>query len=1021
MAYRNNVLDLTLSSDEDDHALPRRLAPVAQVERPQPATKRRPLPRIVDSEDDEDDEEPVQRAHQSAQAPGKARPRIVDSEDEEEEEGAERIPTRKISPGGRPVMIDSEQDGEDEEQEPDTESEGEGEQLGEADTSRDDEGSQDDEEEEDDSFIDDGDTSFATPGQGRSSDYRPTPSPRPSPRKEQEELQKRPSRPAVAAPPPKPAAPPHPDQLSDSEQLRQYGFVLQPSSNAFPTKAQPPPHAQKPPPFQSVGNTLTAHGFGPRQPPNPLFNTSAAARKPSGGFASSSAAFVAPPQQMSAKDRILQQMKEQSQKMGVPIAVPNNPPAVKSNSSKDGLIDVLDDEKALAKAMQDLNVGDLEDQEAALKELVSSTVNMEGVDESELQPDGLKVTLLPHQMQGLHWLKSRESKSKRGGILADDMGLGKTIQLLALMLAHPNEDRETCRSKTTLIVCPPSLMAQWESEIKTKSDGRLKVFRHHGPNRPTDGRKLSKYHVVITSYQICSSEWVDPKPKKGKGKKAAGSDDEDDYFDKATGALFDPDYSFYRVILDEAHQIKGRSTKMHKSCCALKSRYRWCLTGTPIQNGVIDLFALFEFLGRVVRPMDDYSHFKLKIGDLLKAKNTERQKTGYARLKIILDAVMLRRRKTDVINGKPLITLPKREIIEVKTPFLDSEEAEFYRAIAEAMQLEMNAFIKAGTVMQNMTAVLLKLLRMRQACSHPALVTKDWEVDDEDLNPVPETAAANASTAGDDGLSSLLGGLSLAGSSSATATCLLCPSPVACAGETYCFDCAASAIQISDRLSSTKVKQTIKLLAEIKRESAAEKERVREENRRRKELEEEDGEERERLVYRPKKTIIFSQFTSMFEILEPYLKKAGYRYTRFDGKLNAKKKEEALEKIREDPLCTVILVSLKCGAVGLNLTCCSRVLLLDLWWNPAIEQQAFDRAHRFGQTDNVKIYKILIENTVEDRILALQESKAEIAKAAIEGGGDVKAASKLNLRDILYLFKGESGVEPRRSRLDDAA
>ncbi|GAA5825079.1 hypothetical protein JCM11251_006091 [Rhodosporidiobolus azoricus] len=1011
MSYRRTVLDLTLDSSEDEGASAKRPPPLTAKRVAQHSATRRRAPRIVDSEDEEHDEESVAQADRPPQGPGKAGARIADSDGEQEEERVDQVTSRKISPGGVPVLFDSED--EDEEAEPDTEPEGEGEDLGNADTSF----------EEDDSFIDDGDTSFATAGQGRSSDYRPTPSPRPSlsprpPKDRVDEEQYDSPRAAAVLPPidPKPVAPPRQDQLSEEDRLRQYGFILQPTSNAFPTKPQFPT-AQKPPPFRTVGNTLPTHGFLPREPStsNSMFNTSAAARKPSGGFASSASAFGVPPSQqhLSAKDRILQQMKEQSQKMGVPIAVPQNPPAgARGGSRKDELIDVLDDEKALAKAMNDLNVGDLQDQEAALKELVSSTVNMEGVDESEPQPEGLEVTLLPHQIQGLHWLKSRESKSKRGGILADDMGLGKTIQLLALMLAHPNEDREACKSKTTLIVCPPSLMRQWESEIKTKSDGRLKVLVHHGANRATDGRKLSKYHVVITSYQTCSSEWVDPKPKKGKGKKAAVSDDDvDDYLDdKPCGALFDPDYPYYRIILDEAHQIKGRSTKMHKSCCALRGRYRWCLTGTPIQNGVMDLFALFEFLGRVVRPMDHYSHFKLKIGDLLKAKNEARQKTGYARLKVVLDAIMLRRRKTDLIDGKPLITLPKREIIEVKTPFLDSEEAEFYRAIAEAMQLEMNAFIKSGTVMENMVAVLLKLLRMRQACSHPALVTKDWEVNEDDFNPEPETGAT------DDGLSSLLGGLSLAGSSTSSkpSICLLCPSPVADMGETYCSSCAASAVHF-DRLSSTKVKHTVRILEEIKRESAEEKERVKEENRRMIEA----GEEGEKLVHRPRKTIVFSQFTSMFEVLEPFLKKNGFRYTRFDGKMNAKKKEESLDKIRNDPLTTVILVSLKCGAVGLNLTCCSRVLLLDLWWNPAIEQQAFDRAHRFGQLDDVKIYKILIENTVEDRILALQEQKAEIAKAAIEGGGDVKAASKLNLRDILYLFKGESGPGARSSRLNE--
>lgn len=149
--------------------------------------------------------------------------------------------------------------------------------------------------------------------------------------------------------------------------------------------------------------------------------------------------------------------------------------------------------------------------------------------------------------------------------------------------------------------------------------------------------------------------------------------------------------------------------------------------------------------------------------------------------------------------------------------------------------------------------------------------------------------------------------------------------------------------------------------------------------------------------------------------------------------MDQKERAAALDKIRTDPSYTVILVSLKCGAVGLNLTVCSRVILLDLWWNPAIEQQcvssllvlfvhepppdpllpphlshrAFDRAHRYGQKDDVKIYKLVIDGTVEDRILTLQQQKAALAKAALDGVGEGGKAQKLGLDDILYLFRGD--------------
>ncbi|GAA5933497.1 hypothetical protein JCM10213_001290 [Rhodosporidiobolus nylandii] len=1024
MAHRSAVLDLTLSSS-DDEAPPARAPSRPSFNIPKRA------PRILDSDDSDDDEhEALNTRPARAQSQKQRRPRIIDSEDEDGEEEDARPAARK------PAM----EAASDEEAEPDTESEGEGEELGAADTSREQEGEEDGSSQ--DSFIDDegeGDSSFATAGQGRSSDYRDTPSPV---REKQRRVVPPPPPPAPAArappaPPARPAEiyldsdddlPPPPARLSAAEQDRRFGFTLNPSANKA---LQPKPAAQ---PFRSIGNS-PPFGGQPRVPSGGLFNTSAAARKPSGGFASSAGAFsvdgaAGASKQSSIKDRLMQQMQDQQRKIGVPIEVPKDTP--REREAGESGLGALDDERALAKAMKGLNVDDnlsAQDQEAALKELVGSAVDMDGVDTTEAAPEGLKVTLLAHQVQGLAWLKDREKGKKRGGILADDMGLGKTIQLLSLILANPS-DRKACRSKTTLVICPLALMEQWKQEIMTKSDGRLKVLIHHGSSKAKDGRKLQRYDVVITSYQTCASEWVDPKPKKatkgkgkGKGKAAAGSDDDDSGSDdlnsmlnrKDMGPLFDEDYMFYRIILDEAHMIKGRQTKMHKACCALEAHYRWCLTGTPIQNGIADLYSLFEFLGKgVVNPLHHYSEWKAKIADPMKGKRT---KIALARLTIVLKAVMLRRTKTMMVEGKPLLALPAREVIDIKSPFLDHDEAEFYKAIQDAMQLEMNKFIKRGDVMANYIQVLTKLLRMRQACNHPALITGDTTAEDEELDPTPDPQA-NSSAQGD-ALADMLGGMSLSTSAS-DATCGLCSAPVASASEKYCGSCSAQMARYSKLAFSTKVRQTLRLLEDIKRESDAERERVKKENERRQGAaqdsdDEELGAEPELEKFKPKKTIIFSQFTTMFDILEPFLRQGGYRYTRFDGKLNAKQKEEALDKIRNDPKCTVILVSIKCGAVGLNLTCCSRVILLDLWWNPA-----FDRAHRYGQQDTVvRIYKLTIENTVEDRILKLQEQKAELAKAALEGNGDMRKANKLSLKDIMYLFRGDGEKDAGSSRLDE--
>ncbi|GAA5907882.1 hypothetical protein JCM8208_001973 [Rhodotorula glutinis] len=802
--------------------------------------------------------------------------------------------------------------------------------------------------------------------------------------------------------------------------------VLQPARRAFA-----PPEAPFKAPLRTVSNTAGSSSASSSS----LFNKSAATRPdlhsygfhtnsrtpPTAAAASSSSAGPS-----SLKQRLAAQILEQQKRMGVPISVPREGARGSPPPTKEGF--AIDDERALNGMMADLNVADNaspRDQEAALKELVAGTSDMSSLVDFE-PPEGLKCTLLPHQEIGVRWLVERETGKKRGGILGDDMGLGKTIQLIALMLAHPS-DRVKPRAKTTLIVCPVALMEQWKNEIATHTDGRLRVYIHHGPSRTTEGRKLAKYDVVITSYPTLSNEWVDPNPKKAakKGKGAAGSDDDLDELGKLGkrgsrvdyGALFDLDHGFYRVILDEAHQIKNRTTKMQKACVDLDTYFRWCLTGTPLQNEVMDLFSLFEFLGpRVVSPLHEVSEFKAKIQ---KPMNGKRTKLALARLGIILKAVMLRRRKTDQVDGRPLLALPSREIIEVKGPFLDAREAEFYEKIEEKMRQAMEQF-KTADIMKNYTQVLVKLLRMRQACNHSGLVLKNAaDLEGLELKTDKPVAAAAPSTSNSssgedhDELSSMLGSMSLAPAAERAGTaCAICSKSIGktrtAAGESTCSRCEVDMAAFAGMRSSTKVRRTLEILEGVRRESREVAQLSGDENEDEDERVVKHGKGKARAApLGPKKTIIFSQFTSMFDLLEPFLDKAGHGFVKYTGIMNQKERAVALDKIRTDPSCTVILVSLKCGAVGLNLTVCSRVILLDLWWNPAIEQQAFDRAHRYGQKDDVKIYKLVIDGTVEDRILTLQQQKAALAKAALDGEGEMGKAQKLGLDDILYLFRGD--------------
>ncbi|WAR53304.1 hypothetical protein PtB15_2B735 [Puccinia triticina] len=629
--------------------------------------------------------------------------------------------------------------------------------------------------------------------------------------------------------------------------------------------------------------------------------------------------------------------------------------------------------------------------EDALRELVEGMYDgdMDGVDVEAAMPDGLSCKLLPHQVVGVNWLKSREEGKKKGGILADDMGFGKTVQSIALISAH--KQLEKGAPKTTLVVCPLALKDQWVDEVEQKSD--LSVILYHGPKRHQIAHKLHKYRVVVTTYDVVSSEWQNP--KKAGQTPGGSSDDEDELSDgpggkksKAKGKkkakpcpLFTKEdgspMRFWRIILDEAHVIKNRNAQKTKACFELRGTYKWCLTGTPIQNGVEDLFPLLRFIGPSVKPFNDYAQFQEKI---LKPMKSSNGKGAIVKIQALLKIILLRRSKESRDKaGNPILKLPGKELILLRTPFRTSEESQFYQSVTERMADRMAKISASGDVQRSYITILTLILRMRQATLHPALGS-----DKADADNLEATDAKNTSTVEDledkvDELAAQIGGM---GVTQAQAKCTICLEvlPAEAADAAHCVACARQlrlAKTFEGMQSSTKVARLLELLDEIQAEDPK----------------------------TPKKTIVFSQFTSFLNLIEPFIKKAGYGYTRYDGAKSADEKTRALDKIKSDPKCTVLLISLKCGSVGLNLTCCSRVILMDPWWNPSIETQAFDRSHRFGQRDDVKCYKITIADTIEDRILELQEKKQSVANQAL-GTEAAKKMNKLSVAEILYLFKG---------------
>ncbi|KAK7953734.1 SNF2 family domain-containing protein [Apiospora saccharicola] len=880
------------------------------------------------------------------------------------------------------------------------------------------------------------------------------------------------------------------------------------------------------------------------------------------------------PLQASAKDR-----KQAPQPMFTSIPGPegsaSNPIAVADRGpvslySQPGIYSEYVDPKKAAADLKALIEGSVEDEE--------EKVSDDGVDRSQV--DGLKVRLLPHQVEGVEWMKGRElgpvkkGKVPKGGILADDMGLGKTLQSISLILTNPKPDDAAKLAgvdKTTLVVAPLALIRQWEAELKDKvtDSHRLKVLVHHGPQRTKRFEDLRRYDVVITTYQILVSEHGHSS-------------------NSLKAGCFG--LHWYRVILDEAHTIKNRNAKSTKACYELRSVYRWCLSGTPMQNNLDELQSLVKFLR--IKPYDDIREWKEHIEQPMKNGKGE---VAIRRLHSILRCFMKRRTKEILKLPGALDTgekkagedgtveksatsgfkITERRVTKVEAKFSPAERR-FYDRLEARTDKSLESMMKSqGKV--NYANALVLLLRLRQVCNHPKLVEGKLEKDKDALN----TDAKVKKDDGDvDDLAALLGGMTVEAK-----YCDICGWELdkdnRVSGKDQCRSCFedleyfnkheedASMIgpekkekkkekskskakkvskgnaktettkkpqrmqrnrraivdsddeeadgswivsgdeqgslrlgkaggtddenaegegesinsadsddeseddgsqlnsfivkddslkpgQLQQDLTESDSDDELPSLAEIHRSRAGAKKAKAalapatdyDDESQEDEADSESGTDSEDgvsasdvdsdfddEVFRNKektptvlasakirqlltilhseiadhKFIVFSQFTSMLDIVERFFRKDGIRYVRYDGSMKNDAREAALDSLRGDPRTRVLLCSLRCGALGLNLTAASRVVILEPFWNPFVEEQAIDRVHRLTQKVDVIVYKITVENTVEERILELQDKKRLLAEQAIEGGMR-KGALKLGVNEMMELFRPGGGI-----------
>ena len=468
-------------------------------------------------------------------------------------------------------------------------------------------------------------------------------------------------------------------------------------------------------------------------------------------------------------------------------------------------------------------------------------------------PDTLRGELRPYQRTGYGWLRAL-SESGFGGVLADDMGLGKTVQTLAL-LAHRHLEEET--SLPSLLVVPTSLVGNWRREA-ARFVPDLKVLVLHGPDRRRRFAEIPDHHLVVTTYPLLNRDHE---------------------------LLFGHDYDI--AVLDEAQAVKNPAAAVSKRIREIRARQRLALTGTPLENNLQEIWALYDWLvpGLLGNRKRFTTEFRTPIE---KHGDRARQRLLSARVKPFL----MRRTKEEVARE-----LPVKTVIDDLVP-LEGAQAALYESIRTAMDKRVREAIAARGLAASRIAILDALLKLRQVCCDPGLVKLD---------------AARKVTA------------------------------------------------------SAKRARLLALLEE--------------------------------LVAEGRKVLVFSQFVAMLKLVERDIAARGWGYAMLHGRTKDRDAQVAAFQSGDLP---VFLVSLKAGGTGLNLTAADTVIVYDPWWNPAVERQAMDRAHRIGQDKPVFVHRLIAENTVEAAIQRMQARKQALADALFEGTG--RGPLGLTEEDIDALF-----------------
>ncbi|KAK7061245.1 ATP-dependent helicase rhp16 [Favolaschia claudopus] len=615
------------------------------------------------------------------------------------------------------------------------------------------------------------------------------------------------------------------------------------------------------------------------------------------------------------------------------------------------------------------------------------------------QPANLKLTLLPFQRESLFWMKKQEAGIWNGGMLADEMGMGKTIQVIALFISD--------NIKPNLVVAPTVAIMQWKNEIAAHTEG-LKVLVWHGSGRESNPDELSKYDVVLTTYSVLESSFR----KQELGFKRKG------HLVKEKSPLHKVHWN--RIILDEAHNIKERSTNTAKAAFELKATARWCLSGTPLQNRVGELYSLVRFLGG-----DPFSFYFCKKCDCksLHWKFTDKRScdecghspmqhtcfwnneiltpiqkhgmlgpgaTAFKKLKILLDRMMLRRTKLQRADD---LDLPPRTVI-VRRDYFSAEEKELYLSLFSDAKRQFTTYLDEGTILNNYSNIFSLLTRMRQMACHPDLVLRSKTNATKFIpdDPNEATICRICNDIAEDAIQSKCRHIFdrqcimqyLDAAIEHQPDCPVCHLPLT-------IDLDAPALELEQNLPNARQGILGRLNLDTWRSSSKIEALVEELSNL-------------RLKDATTKSLVFSQFVNFLDLIAYRLQRAGFKICRLEGTMSPQARDATIKHFMENVEVTVFLVSLKAGGVALNLTEASRVYLMDSWWNPAV--QAMDRIHRLGQRRPVKAIKLVVEDSIESRIVQLQEKKQDMVNATLST--DDSAMGRLTPEDLGFLFRVSS-------------